>query len=556
MRLINIHSFRLEEFFGRNIPPYHILSHTWGDDEISFQEYTWLQTYAEKVAAGVIEEKPPKQRERLKAKDESLRRRSGYQKIIHFAQLVPTLQTHDHHTADYIWVDTCCINKESSAELSEAINSMYQWYKGAELCIAFLADVEDTKDAPDSDFGKSRWFFRGWTLQELLAPRWVLFYNNRWEYITERNRGSQTIKKVTGIDDRHLTLFGDYKTSVAEKMSWAAKRHTTRLEDEAYCLMGIFGINMPLLYGEGKKAFVRLQEEIIKRDGDQTIFAWGYNRKLEFHSETFGMLAQSPRDFEHCGEVKLINVSLEMFFHDEPVLTPYHMTNFGLQISVALFFPEEQSIIFAILPCVVDGHVLGFPIQFDVPEELQDGDIVCRTFEHPIALFPYVGPWPSNIIWRTVIVSGHPDPPGSPLGSNYIHLDPGLRIDILETWPKCAVDRFYKPLIRCASFWQAEQSTTFFRIRVESTERPAEFVVIVVLKPEITSRIQVRVVEWEIFRGTRTFNDELSLSLTGLFIAAPKMLDPASWPKDESKYISTTIKGGSRGHIVSLDWGT
>jgi hypothetical protein len=174
MRLINIHSLKLEEFFGRSIPPYHILSHTWGDDEISFQEYKWLQTYNEKVAAGIIEEKPPKQRERLKAKDELLRRRSGYQKIVHFAQLVPTLELPDQRTPDYVWVDTCCINKESSAELSEAINSMYQWYKRAELCIAFLTDVEDTKAATHSDFGKSRWFFRGWTLQEL-SPRYVCF---------------------------------------------------------------------------------------------------------------------------------------------------------------------------------------------------------------------------------------------------------------------------------------------------------------------------------------------------------------------------------------------
>ncbi|KAK4108985.1 HET-domain-containing protein [Canariomyces notabilis] len=178
MRLINVQSLELEEFLGGNFPPYYILSHTWGDEEISFQEYTWLQAYKEKVAAGIIEEKPPKHRERLRAKDESLRRRSGYQKIVRFAQLVPALNSEmlDNHrrTADYIWVDTCCINKESSAELSEAINSMYQWYKEAELCIAFMADVEDTKVAPQSGFGKSRWFTRGWTLQELLAPKLVL----------------------------------------------------------------------------------------------------------------------------------------------------------------------------------------------------------------------------------------------------------------------------------------------------------------------------------------------------------------------------------------------
>lgn len=547
MRLINIHSLKLEEFFGRNIPPYYILSHTWGNDEISFQEYIWLQAYAEKLAAGVIEEKPPKQRERLMAKDESLRRRSGYQKIIHFAQLVPTLDKVADLRADYIWVDTCCINKESSAELSEAINSMYQWYKGAELCIAFLADVEGTRDAPDSDFERSRWFVRGWTLQELLAPRLLLFYNNRWEYITGRYEARQTIKKVTGIDERYLILWGIHsaRASVAEKMSWAAQRQTTRLEDEAYCLMGIFGINMPLLYGEGKKAFVRLQEEIIKRDGDQTIFAWGYNRRLEVQSATFGMLAQSPRDFEHCGEIELM---------DETDI-PYHMTNIGLRISVALFRPEHKpSITFAVLPCLINDQVLGFPILGNVPEDVQDGDIVTRSFGYPIALFSDRGPWRSDTIRKTVIISGHHDI--YKVGSNSINLDPGPRIDVLETWPTCTVDEFHKCLIRCVSSRRGERYTTFFRIRVESTERAAEFVVIVIPKSEMTSPIQVRVFEWEIFRGTRTCNDELSLSLTGLFIASPKMLDPVVWPNDESKHISTTIKGGPRGHIVSLDWGT
>lgn len=560
MRLINIHSLRLEEFFGRNIPPYLILSHTWGNEEISFQEYTWLQAYAEKLAAGVIEEKPPKQRERLKAKDESLCRRSGYQKIIHFVQLVLHLELEKFNPnlrmLHYIWIDTCCINKESSAELSEAINSMYQWYKGAEVCIAFLADVEDTKDTSDSDFGKSRWFSRGWTLQELLAPRWVLFYNNRWEYITQKGLASQAIKKVTGIDGRHLTpLWGyDRKGSVAEKMSWAAKRQTTRLEDEAYCLMGIFGINMPLLYGEGKKAFVRLQEEIIKRDGDQTIFAWGYNRRLEIPPKIFGMLAQSPKDFEHCGEINLINWPTEIFQRND---TPYHMTNLGLQISVALFRPIQKSnIIFAILPCLNNGQVLGFPILGNVPEDIQDGHIVNRSFGHPIALFHYLSPWPSNVIRRTVIIGVRHDPYKLSVGSNQIHLDPGPRIEILETWPKCAVELFYKPLIRCASSWQGERYTTFFRVRVESTDRPVEFVVIVIPKSEKTSPIQVRVFEWEIFRGTQTCNDELCFSLAGLFIASPEMLDPAVWPNDESKHIPTTIKEWSRGQVVSLGWGT
>lgn len=354
--------------------------------------------------------------------------------------------------------------------------------------------------------------------------------------------------KVTGIDDGHLTsssAVNDGEASVAEKMSWAAQRQTTRLEDEAYCLMGIFGINMPLLYGEGKKAFVRLQDEIIKRDGDQTIFAWGYNRRLEVQPETFGMLAQSPRDFEHCGEIELM---------DETDI-PYHMTNIGLQISVALFHPEQKpSFTFAVLPCLINDQVLGFPILGNVLEDVKDGDIVTRSFGYPIALFPDEGPWRSDVIRRTVIISGHHDI--DKFGSNSIKLDPGPRIDILETWPKCSVDRSYKPLIRCGSSWRRKRYTTFLRNRVKSTERPAEFVVTLIPKRKKTSTVQVRVFEWEIFRGTRTCNDELSFSLAGLFIASPEMLDPAVWPNNKSKHISAAIRRGSRGHLVSLDWRT
>ena len=128
MRLINVLTGKLEEFFDQNIPQYHILSHTWGDDEISFQEFTWIRTYEEELDDGVLDELMPKQRERLDNKYESLRATSGYRKIAQFMDLVrerclPWLGDKNVH---YIWVDTCCINKESSAELSEAINSMYR----------------------------------------------------------------------------------------------------------------------------------------------------------------------------------------------------------------------------------------------------------------------------------------------------------------------------------------------------------------------------------------------------------------------------------------------
>jgi len=171
----------------------------------------------------------------------------------------------------------CCIDKTSSAELSEAINSMFRWYQKASVCYAYLADVLKDTD-PDKDpeeFSRSRWFTRGWTLQELVAPKNVVFYSRSWKNIGTKERLCNTISTITGIDID--TLLGEDVTfvSVANKMSWASGRRTTRTEDMAYCLLGIFDVNMPLLYGEGKKAFLRLQEEILRSSYDHSLFAWG-----------------------------------------------------------------------------------------------------------------------------------------------------------------------------------------------------------------------------------------------------------------------------------------
>ncbi|KAH8904977.1 HET-domain-containing protein [Coniochaeta sp. PMI_546] len=290
MRLINVETMKIEQFFGDDVPSYLILSHTWTAEEISFQDYVWLLNHQEEVAEGIIDELTPKQRARVLAKAEALRQRSGYKKIQDFTSRAHELRkkhgcpaTHNQAKAGglYVWVDTCCINKESSAELSEAINSMYTWYANALLCVAVLTDVAGTESDPNGEFGDSRWFTRGWTLQELVAPFAVVFYNSSYELIGSRSDLARSIARITSIDQKYLHSPTLGRTSasptIAERMSWAAGRQTTRLEDEAYCLLGIFGVNMPLLYGEGANAFVRLQQEIIKSTEDQTIFAWGYN---------------------------------------------------------------------------------------------------------------------------------------------------------------------------------------------------------------------------------------------------------------------------------------
>ncbi|KAH9935222.1 HET-domain-containing protein [Epithele typhae] len=178
----------------------------------------------------------------------------------------------------WVWVDTCCINKESSTELSEAINSMFSWYVLSEVCYAHLEDVssDDTPEGEDSEFRHARWHLRGWTLQELLAPAFVVFMSRDWKVIGTKHELAETLGQITGIYRTHLTREKAFlSASIAEKMSWAAKRKTTRTEDEAYCLLGLFNISLPTLYGEGRQAFFRLQVELARLSFDTTLFAWG-----------------------------------------------------------------------------------------------------------------------------------------------------------------------------------------------------------------------------------------------------------------------------------------
>ncbi|KAI0657609.1 hypothetical protein C8Q70DRAFT_275407 [Cubamyces menziesii] len=226
---------------------------------------------------------------------------------------------------DLAWADMCCIDKSSSAELSEAINSMYEWYRLATVCYVYLADVSDSDDPERvyKAFCESRWHTRGWTLQELLAPRRVVFLTRRWEVIGTKLGLAGILKQITGIDASILTGRANLSTaSVAQRMSWAAQRETTRVEDRAYSLMGIFGVFMSPVYGEGRNAFLRLQEEIIKTIPDQSIFAWGSYIDIfaESHSVDVvtvgptndsilnaqlgsGLLAPSPLAFKYCSDI-------------------------------------------------------------------------------------------------------------------------------------------------------------------------------------------------------------------------------------------------------------
>lgn len=222
----------------------------------------------------------------------------------------------------YAWTDTCCINKESSAELTEAINSMHQWYGEGEVCYAFISDVDagsfDTYSL-ERQINSSRWFTRGWTLQELLAPKRLIFFDKNWRAFGTRSELADLLSRRTGIPTKVLT--GRWPLShysIAQRMSWAAERVTKRVEDLAYCLMGIFDVNMSLLYGEGSKAFLRLQKEIIEQSDDHTVFAWPLRGKSQG-----GLLADSPSAFANCGDI------IER--RSRGGHSSYRMTNRGLQ---------------------------------------------------------------------------------------------------------------------------------------------------------------------------------------------------------------------------------
>ncbi|KAJ8474792.1 hypothetical protein ONZ51_g6991 [Trametes cubensis] len=199
----------------------------------------------------------------------------------------------------FVWIDTCCIDKTSSAELSEAINSMFDWYSYAEVCYVFLTDVgdEDNPKVYASEFSGSTWFTRGWTLQELIVPRNNIFLSRDWRMLGTKASLVKAIERITGVDrDILLHVRPLHSVSVARRLSWASSRETTRIEDEAYSLMGLFGIRMPTVYGEGRQAFIRLQEEILKRIPDQSLFAWGPRTPLSLPGEPVAYRTRPPVD--------------------------------------------------------------------------------------------------------------------------------------------------------------------------------------------------------------------------------------------------------------------
>jgi hypothetical protein len=350
MRLIDTRTNELIWFNDNEIPNYAILSHTWGADEVSHQEFVWISkaralsklipvsasqdAHASLILAAMeVMIRGNSAMPTGSVSEEDLMKRVGYSKIIHAAEQARS------QGCDYLWVDSCCIDKSSSAELQEAINSMYRWYRDAEVCIVYLGDIvrphrdsyTTASEIAGAAFKACRWIRRGWTLQELIAPVICRFHFQDWTLMGEKMEFLEELSDATGIPNHVLEDSRSIgEVSVAERMSWAAHRESTRVEDVAYCLLGIFDIHMPLLYGEGDKAFIRLQEQILRTTDDYSLFAWCDTTSQ--HSTYRGLLARKPEEFQYCRSIERENV-VSTF--------PISLTPIGLRVQLE-FLPEPR----------------------------------------------------------------------------------------------------------------------------------------------------------------------------------------------------------------------
>ncbi|KAK2598438.1 hypothetical protein N8I77_011854 [Diaporthe amygdali] len=305
-------SIHLEQV-GEQPPPYATLSHVWGDGEVTFQDCDGVDDITAKS---------------------SIASKKG------FAKILATCERALQDGIGYVWVDTCCIDKSSSAELSEAINSMFRWYEMSQICYAYLDDLHDRFNL--RYLRKSKWFTRGWTLQELIAPVEVMFLTADWQDIGTKTQFAEQISRITRIRECILVdgLYA-HDTSIAEKISWAARRRTTREEDLAYSLLGLFGVHLPPIYGEGgSNAFRRLQEQIMRVSTDHTIFTWVFHHIWNFPDQFCGATLH-PVPFDVYRQA----------FDLSQARPEFTVTNYGLniQIPIAEIGPEYPGYYYAFL---------------------------------------------------------------------------------------------------------------------------------------------------------------------------------------------------------------
>jgi hypothetical protein len=338
MRLLHTCRLDFQDFFKADLPEYAILSHCWSGQEVSFEDF--------------------------EARSVSQNRQDiGYRKIMEFCKIAAS------YDLDWAWIDTCCIDKRCSAEVAEAINSMCSWYECSKFCMVAMPDVRpmfgpnqaaqlEDKEDPDitpppiyhaesvdfheREFRESTWFTRAWTLQELLAPTECFFYNNEFEYIGSKSGFRSMIHEITNIHSdvlsgqrSHYMTFAawlSYRFSISERMSWVRNRQASKEEDIAYCLLGIFDVNMPLLYGEGSvKAFIRLQRQIFESTIDDSIYVWDRSICKDMFPENpwSGLLAPCPAAFSD-------SKNIHVHTHHDTQSMVRSFTNVGLELQIGL----------------------------------------------------------------------------------------------------------------------------------------------------------------------------------------------------------------------------
>lgn len=300
MRCLNTTTFQIKEadhaWFKRQ--GYAILSHRWSSSEILFHE--------------------------IDAYGEELRRTKGRHANKALDKILGACFIARQQSFQWMWMDSCCINRRSPMDLTESINSTFRWYREASVCIAYLADIvvppprSTTSTLFDDRTGRpSIWFTRAWTLQELLAPTSMQFYDSNWRFMGTRGQLAKPIQQITGIKTQFLTGAEDFRSAcIATKMSWMAGRQTTQVEDMAYSMLGIFNVSMKASYGDGPLAFIKLQQELIYKN-DESLFAWrmppGENIKgrssvpsLQIGPGEWGLMAASPAWYAGCGQMSTL----------------------------------------------------------------------------------------------------------------------------------------------------------------------------------------------------------------------------------------------------------
>ena len=390
IRLLHVESLTLQQFKDDDCPPYVILSHRWAEDPSDEVVYDDMANFHE------------------------LCQSRFWKKARSAAKIVGACQKVLEEGIHYLWLDTVCIKQDNPMELSTAINSMYRLYSNAEVCLAYLADYPS---AEAQTLCLSDWFNRGWTLQELVAPMVVKFFDKEWRSMGDKGQLSEELTHRTCIDPAFLdaNLLVEH-ASISERMSWMAGRKTSVPEDTAYCLLGIFGVSMPLLYGEGKeRAFLRLQEEIMRYSDDQSLFVWKTEEQHPTGSTgpntpyNTGLLASSPDCFRSTGNYSRYN-------HIDDDNEPYQMTNKGIAIDLGLrvldggsydAYPPEMFI--GILNCSSDESNNGGRV--GVYLRKVEGSHYCRVWPHKICQLKwsdrgrkqsiYVKHWDGEPRWLT-----------------------------------------------------------------------------------------------------------------------------------------------------------